>query len=251
MPDEYIGKVKNKPFYANTHPRLWTKKEIEWCQKLREEGYSYSDIAISSGRSEPSVSIKLKRLKKSDGSYNSKHVAEKYEINDRFLSTINPKTVLDLYSGDISFYQKYDIDVITNDINAEFNTDYNMDALKCLCLLYSQDCTFDLIDLDPFGSSSDCFDLAMKMAKKGLIVTYGEIGHRRWKRLDYVRRHYGIETLEEFSIDRLIDETNKIAYRNKKRLVPYEIKNWSNISRVWYLIEDIKIMEQWSEEKCV
>lgn len=91
----------------------------------------------------------------------------------------------------------------------------------------------------------------MKMAKKGLIVTYGEIGHRRWKRLDYVRRHYGIETLEEFSIDRLIDETSEIVYRNKKRLVPYEIKNWSNISRVWYLIEDIKIMEQWSEEKCV
>ena len=249
MPDEYKGATKDKPFYAKTSPRMWTEKEIEWCQDLRAEGYSYSDIAISVGRSEPSVSIKLKRLRKSNGTYNSSHVSEKHAINDNFLSIVKPKTILDLYSGAISCYGNYDADVTTNDINPRFKTDYNMDAYKCLCLLYAHDYAFDLIDLDSFGSSSDCFDLAIKMAKKGLIVTYGEIGHKRWKRLDYVSRHYGIDSLDDFNIYRLIDETNKIANRNKKRLVPYEVKNWNNISRVWYLIEDVKITEQWSDEK--
>ena len=51
---------------------------------------------------------------------------------------------------------------------------------------------FDLIDIDPFGSAYDCFDLSIKIAEKGLIITYGEMGHIRWKRLDYVNRIYNI-----------------------------------------------------------
>ena len=59
---------------------------------------------------------------------------------------------------------------------------------------------FDLIDLDPFGSAYDCFDLAIKMAKKGLCITLGELGHKRWKRLDFVSSHYGIDNIDNLTL---------------------------------------------------
>ena len=99
---------------------------------------------------------------------------------------------------------------------------------------------YDIIDLDPFGSAYDCFDLAIKMAKKGLIITFGELGHKRFKRLDFVRRYYGIETLEDFTTDNLIKHIIKIGERNKKILKPIYVKEWRNISRVYFRIENTK-----------
>ena len=54
-----------------------------------------------------------------------------------------------------------------------------MDALKFCCYEYYCGNQYDLIDIDPFGSVYDCLELAIKMAKKGIIVTYGEYGHKR------------------------------------------------------------------------
>ena len=62
-----------------------------------------------------------------------------------------------------------------------------MDALKFCCYEYYCGNQYDLIDIDPFGSVYDCLQFAIKMAKKGIIVTYGEYGHKRWKRYDTVR----------------------------------------------------------------
>ena len=120
-----------------------------------------------------------------------------------------------------------------------------MDSLKLLCQLYSEDKKFDFIDLDPYGSASDCFDLAIKMANKGIAITFGEIGHKRFKRLDYVRRHYDIHTLDEFTTDNLIKYVQKIGVKNKKNLVVYRKCEWNGISRVWFLMEGLKITEQW------
>ena len=122
---------------------------------------------------------------------------------------------------------------------------YHLDALKLLCKLYCEGKTFDLIDLDPFGSAYDCFDLAIKMAKKGLVITLGELGHKRWKRLDYVERYYGITNLEDFTIDNLINHIQQLGMKNKKRLVVYEKKEWKNIGRVYFKIEPYKITKQW------
>lgn len=131
--------------------------------------------------------------------------------------------------------------IITNDIEKEYYNSYRNDALKTLCLLYYQNEKFDLVDLDPFGSAYDCFDLAIKTAKKGLIITYGELGHKRWKRLDYVERYYNIQTLEDFNLENLIKETQAIGIRNKKKLSPIFTKKWQNIARVYYKIEKYKV----------
>lgn len=245
MPDEFYGDYTKKNAYVKNTPRKWTKDEVDWCSNLSENGFTYEEIAKSTCRDVVSVSIKMKRLKKKDGSYNSKHVMEKYKVNEEYIDFLKPKSILDVYCGVNSVYSSVKANVVTNDINKSIVADYNMDSLKLLCHLYSEDKKFDFIDLDPYGSASDCFDLAIKMANKGMAITFGEIGHKRFKRLDYVRRHYDIHTLDEFTTDNLIKYVQKIGAKNKKNLVVYRKCEWNGISRAWFLMEGLKITEQW------
>lgn len=245
MPEEFKGVTNKNGGYTDSAPRKWTKQEIEFVEMLMSKGYSTKDIAESTDRTLTSVAIKIKRLSKKNNTYNENHVAEKYECNSKFIAEIQPDSVLDLYTGEKNFYNDVVEKVITNDIDARIPATYHDDALKCICRLYSEGKQFDVVDLDPFGSAYDCFDLAVKMAKKGLIITFGEMGHKRWKRLDYVGRYYGIDTLDAFTIDNIIEHVRMIGRRNKKELTPVIVKEWRNVSRVWFKIENIKITEQW------
>lgn len=112
-----------------------------------------------------------------------------------------------------------------------------MDYLSFLCLMYLKDKKFDYIDLDPFGSCFDGLDLAIKMANKGLAVTLGEMGHVRWRRLDFVKYRYDIYSIEDFTSDNLIHKIQKIGRYNHKYLEVYCKKDWNNISRVWFIIK--------------
>lgn len=243
LPDEYKGDYNKGCGYTETVPRKWTDKEIEFLKELKAQGYSNKDIAVSLDRSETSISIKLKRLGKKQDTYNKRHIAEKYELNNAFLDTLKPKTILDLYCGTKSFYKPFN--AVTNDIDEAIPADYHADAFKLICKLYSEGQKFDLIDLDPFGSAYDCFDLAVKMANKGLVITLGELGHKRWKRLDYVGTHYGVKTLDDFTIENLIRHIQGIGERNKKLLTVWQYKEWQNIGRVYFTIDKLKVTKQW------
>jgi hypothetical protein len=243
MPNEYKGKETKNGGYTINAPRAWTQEEIEWVKDLINKGYTNKEIAVSIDRSEVSTSIKIKRLSKKNTTYNRNHIDDKYKTNIEFLERINPKTIIDVYAGQDSIYKGYE--VISNDKNEQFNTDYHLDALEFMCEMYRQHQKADVIDLDPFGSAYDCFDLAIKMAKKGLVITLGELGHKRWKRLDFVSRYYGIKTLDEFNIDNLIEHIKEIGRRNKKELIVLFKKEWQNIGRVWFEIQPLKITEQW------
>lgn len=245
MPEEYKGEIKTNCGYTKSNPRKWNEKEIEWLNKMISDGFSINEIAESMDRTTVSVEIKRKRLAKKDNTYNKKHIIEKYEINEEFIKNNNFKSVLDLYCGEKSFYSGRELNITTNDINNEIQADYHMDAFKLICKLYSENKKYDFIDLDPFGSAYDCFDIAIKMAKKGIAITLGELGHKRWKRLDFVRSHYDIENIDNFTIENIIKYIQKIGYRNKKQLIVYDYKEWQNIGRIWFTIEPLKITEQW------
>lgn len=245
MPESYKGKINKSGGYTKTQPRAWTEEELKWVENMKKEGYTNKEISYSVDRSIDSVAIKIKRVLKDKNTYNKEHILEKYEFNNKFLNTIKPASVLDLYCGENHFYEDKVTNVTSNDNNKNINADYNKDALDCICHLYSEGCMYDMVDLDPFGSAYDCFDLAIKMAKKGIAITFGEIGHKRWKRLDFVSRYYGITKLEDFTINKLIEHVQMIGERNKKKLVPLFTKEWRNIGRVWFTIEPLKITEQW------
>lgn len=247
MPEEYKGKNYKKNKYCKTVPRKWTDKEIDYMRYLLKKGYTTKMISESIGRSEVSVSVKLKRLSKKDNTYNKHHFLEKKCINEKFVNDLQPTSVLDLYcgleTGGGECYKDYN--VTRNDINPDIKADYHKDSFKLLCELYCKDKKYDIIDLDPYGSAYDCFDLSVKMARKGLCVTLGEMGHKRWKRLDFVKRYYNINSLEDFNSDNLINHIIMIGLRNKKNLTVYCKKDWNNISRVWFIVEPVKILEQW------
>lgn len=245
IPDDFIGKYNKSCGYTKTKPRVWTDEEINWVQNLISQGYTNKEIAVSIGRSETSVSIKIKRLSKKQGTYNKKHILEKYELNKEFLSEINPESILDLYCGTKNFYKG--LNVTTNDIDKNIEADYHEDAFKLLCKLYASGNKYDLIDLDPFGSAYDLFDISIKMAKKGLVITLGELGHKRWKRLDYVKTHYDINELDNFTIENIIKYIQKIGERNKKKLEVWDYREWQNTGRVYFKISGIKITEQWGK----
>ena len=214
---------------------------------MKDKGFTNAEIAESMGRTETSISIKLKRIGKKVDTYNEKHREEKYATNREFFNAYQPSTILDAYCGTERWWLTNcpQCAVISNDANKEISATYNLPAEKLVAKLYAEDCSFDLIDLDPFGSAYDCFDLAIRMAKKAIIVTFGEMGHKRWKRLDFVRRYYGIENLSDFATSRLIDEFRRIGWRHKKDCVPIIVKEWPRISRVYFEIRPMKITEQW------
>jgi len=246
LPKEFMGcETKNGGFTKNT-PRKWTKEEVDWALMLKAKGYKTKDIARFIYRGNVSVSIKLKRIGKEDGlTYNQPHRDDKYFHNDLFLKYINPKTVLDLFSGSDSYYSGKVDELYTNDNDEMFVTYYTEKAEKLVCKLFYDNCKFDLIDIDPFGSGYDCFDLSIKMARKGIIMTLGEMGHKRWKRLDFVRSHYGIDNLLDFTSINIVNEIIKIGARNKKKLTPIFLNDYRNISRVYFEISPLKVTEQW------
>ena len=239
LPNQFKGKVRKNGGLTRYDPREWTKREIDWALKLKEKGFTINQIAECLDRDSVGVSIKMKRLKKQDGqSYNEKHRKDKYITNKLFIEKIKPKIILDAYAGKSSYYKDYskknNAKLITNDISEEFSNTYNMEAFKLLCKLYSEDEKFDIIDLDPFGSCYECIDIATKMIKRGIIITFGEYGHKRWKRLDFVQNRYYINNMEEFNVDALIKKTLIIAKGNKTILNPLYITEWTNICRVYF-----------------
>lgn len=241
MPEEYKGDIMKGGGLTKNLPRKWTEKEIEWVKMLQNKGCSNKQISEFIYRDITQVSIKIKRLGKKNKTYNDRHRDDKYETNKKFISKFDIKSVLDVYAGNKSFYTGIIEKVVTNDKEISFNTDFHCDALTLCCMEYAKNNKYDLIDLDPFGSAYDCFDLAIKMARKCIIITLGELGHKRFKRLDFVARHYNIYDLIDFTTDNIIKEIIKIGKRNKKELVPIFIKDWRNISRVYFEIKNIKI----------
>ena len=247
MPEEYKGKELKKTQYVKNNPRKWTNEEIEWCMDLKNKGYTIKEIAKSIDREEISTSIKLKRLSKKDNTYNKGHIIEKYKTNEEYYKYIKPKTILDVFCGEKRFWNNiHNGIVLTNDKDTNIEADYHLDALKFLCKMFYESNKFDIVDLDPYGSCANCLELAIQLAQKGIIITIGEMGHKRFKRLDYVKRFYNIDNLEDFTSDTIIDNIISIGRKYKKELVVYKKCDWKGISRVWFIIKEMKITEQWS-----
>jgi len=247
-PADVIGQIKKAGGYTKTNPREWTDSEIQWIKERKKDGYSNSDIALALGRSQISLQLKLKRLAKSSDNYNLENRPEKYAANFEFLNLIQPSTVLDVYAGN-SWWKSQGVTTTTNDKDTKFDADYHLDALDLLCHLKLEGKKYDIVDLDPYGSAYDQFDLALMLAKKGLIVSFGEWGHKRWKRVDFVKPRYGIENLEGYGQgEAFVLEVQRIAACNKKEAEPVVQIHYANFVRVYFKLTEIKITEQWDEK---
>ena len=252
MPRAFLGSFSSLGGgHVLTVPRKWTKKEHDWVFGLFRKGYSLEQICESTGRSLASIQNKLRRLGKKRNVYNEAHLEEKYDINRKYAGIVNPGSVLDLYCGERSFWKNSGLceKVFSNDADRKIEADCHERAEMLVHRLYYEGMKYDVVDIDPFGSPYDCLDLSIKMARKGIIVTFGELSHKRLKRLDYVRTHYGISNLRDFTAKKMIREVKRIAKRNKKRATLKFVGEWRGIARAWFTLRDVKVTEQWSRMK--
>ena len=224
----YAEIVKERGYLTLTKPKRWTKEEID----LLKSDISTSEIAKILNRTLVSVGIKRKRLKKKLGTgYNSSHINEKYEKNTLFLDIVKPESLVDAFSGEVSFYSGKVKKLLTNDIK------FGGEEAHFFLEKIPNDC-YDIVDLDPFGSCYKCFEKAILIAKKGLVITFGELGHKRFKRLDFVNKIYGIEKLEQFNLKYLEDFIIKLGKKNGKDIkVVLRLEKY-NIGRTWFSIKN-------------
>ena len=244
MPAEFAGAHTAGSGYVKSTPRRWTEQELAWCVNAAEAGYSHAEIAEATGRTEVSVFVKLKRLTKKNDTYNVKQRELKYRANELFLSSVQPKSVLDVYAGN-SWWAQHCGNTVTNDLDTEFDTDFHLSALDLMCQMQVDRKRFDVIDLDPFGSAYECFDLAFRMARKGVVISFGEWGHKRWKRTDFVGPRYGIHSLEDFSHEPFIIEAQRIARLHKKTADVFDVLQYSNFLRIYFTLTPFKETSQW------
>ena len=216
-------------------PRKWTELEVETLSGMLQDGIPIRKIADHLSRTETSVRVKSKRLKLSEGKYNESHREDKYRYNEQFVADIEPRTILDVYAG-TSFYKSLGLEGVTdNDIEPGCSS--QMDAFDFLCANRGQ--SFDLIDLDPYGSAFPCFDLALESATKGLAITFGEYGHKRWRRSDFVKSRYGIRDFEDFTPQPFMDYIVNRGLIFGKTLTPSIIAGFRNILRVYFLVSPV------------
>ena len=239
-----VGEVLGSSGFTRTVPRRWTVSEVEWCLARRAEGWSVERIAGEVGRSVVSVQVKLKRVSKVDGSYNARFRGLKYAANERFLGAVEPGSVLDVFAG-VSWWRNAGVECVTNDVDESFGADFCLDAFDFLCDVWRGGERFDVVDLDPFGSAYECFDFAVRVARKGVVVSFGEWGHRRWKRFDFVGPRYGVECVEDFVVERFVGEFQRVARLHKKRAEVFEVLQYGHFLRVYFVLEGFKELSQW------
>ena len=241
MPEDYKSGVQFFVKFNGTMATKWTKEEEEWCWDLSTQGFTVPEIAYSIGRDITPVSIKMKRLKKKHYSYNDRHREDKYATNDMYveymLEKYNIENVLDVFCGFEMYYNRYEFNVTNNDINKEIKCDYNLNANKLLDLMVKENMKFSIVDLDAFGATITYLEKALDIAEHGLVMTLGELGHRRWKRLDFISKHYSnIKTIEDITVENFVEEIIKIGKLKGKNLKVVYFKDWNNIGRVWFEI---------------
>jgi hypothetical protein len=218
-----------------SEPKKWSNSDIDLLLEKKNNGLSFYEIGKILNRTDYSCNRKYYKLMKKLDSYNNKHRGLKYQYNSLFLNSLDAKTILDAYSGGVSWWKSNtELSVIDNDLNVD-GADFKLDAFDFL--FKNKNKKFDIVDLDPFGSAFECFDLALQIAQKGMIITFGEIVGRRFNRMDFVEHRYNINYIEEFTTETLCKYVVDRGMIYRKILTPIIKAEMTNISRVYFKIE--------------
>ena len=221
-----------------------TEEKIEEAIRLKSEGFSNQHIADKLGVGVTRIKDYLSIKKKKDNVYNLDHLEDKYGLNDDFFNIIKPKSILDTCCGQRKFwadYKKFGCKVVSNDNmhDEKASPDYLM-TLKANQLLEAYKLAgtkFDLVDVDPYGNPADCLEAAVKVAKKGLIITFGEFKRMRYRYKNvgkkYFKEKYGIDmSFDDITINDMADLIIKLS-DNKFKV--WKIGDWRYCDRIYFI----------------
>lgn len=225
------------------------KLDKETALKLFKEGSSMMQIANLQNIMYSDVFNFINQLRKKDYTYlesklNKKEGHKKHQLDKEFVKFLKPTSILDAYAGNSKVYDSSI--TISNDINKEVKTQFHLPADKFLYEMSQQKSSFDLVDLDPFGCCHDCWEMSIRLAGKGIIISYGEVPIWRykckdtfyWKKIlgDYSKYATNIHGLKYA----LISQTIAIGEKYHKLLIPWHISmpHWFWM-RVYYAVKEM------------
>lgn len=143
-------------------------------------------------------------------------------------------TILDAYSGSKPFWTKYEKGrvVLTNDINKDYPAKLHFPAEDLVKVLYEKEYEFDVIDLDPFNTPMKCFDNAIKICNRGLIMTFGDkrgiISNK-----NLAKERYGCRVYDERKI---IQHYIRRAKKFGVKLRVWKFVKWKMTWRVYFKV---------------
>jgi hypothetical protein len=215
--------------------------DIDVIVVLKANGYNTDQIATAASRTSESINNKSKSFSTKTIGSNTAGIKGKYETNDIFLSQIKPKSILDLHAGKHSYYDPYssinNTKLITNDKKYKGHT-YKGDAGKVASLLYGQGESFDIVDIDPFGSAYSCFMSGIQMADKALIITFGDIKNAiQYRNIQTYGPRYSVLEIEELTISKILNEVNRIASICKKVLTIKHHLTTGKMHRIYFEVK--------------
>jgi len=167
----------------------------------------------------------------------------KYDLDRHFVKQVGTRTLIDAYAGNSNRYIRMKIEAMTNDLDTQYETNYHLPADRFLNLLHGSGMTADVVDLDPYDSCWICLPTAVKLANKGLIVTYTDFENWRYKRSKVILSQVGLnpdswKAYREALIYATIDIGETFG---KKRLKPvYLFEPISSYLRVYFTITILK-----------
>ena len=214
--------------------------------ELKEEGFSYKHLSKKYGYSEDLIKSWVTKQKKQTNTYNEDHIDEKYYINSEFFNAVNPESILDLYCGRNRFWATNygsECKVISNDAleDKEAKPDYKMNikADQLLQAYLMVDKHFDLIDIDPYGSPKECIEAGIKLADKGLIITFGDFKNycKRFStdKKNLFKELYGINlSKKEVTIEHVAEYVIKLS---DNKLKVWDIVSWRYCDRIYFIKE--------------
>ncbi len=245
--EEAFGEKVSSNNYAPS--RTWSKEDIDSLIEYKSMGYNDRQIARKLNRTQEAIRGMWRKNKRKVVGSNIPGIEDKPKYNSMFLNDIKPKSIFDGFAGETSFYEEYslikNVTLISNDNDPAYATShtYNEDAELLMAKLFGHKQKYDLVDIDTFGSPFDYIRLGIKLAKKGIIITFGEFYTKQFgENNDHIDRCYNIKSIEDLTIESLIEEVKRMGRQCLKTLnEKYIIHNKHKTNyRVYFEIETYK-----------
>ena len=229
----------------------WDAKKEETAISLRAGGKTYREIGVAMNTTATSVKHKIRRLSQSSNMDKYKHTSEKTEQLLSVSDSINGNAIHILethsgFGGMTEQYQRigdvecYDIDKkrvdYINDLCMDGVTAIKGDSELEIYRLISHKCTYDIVDIDPYGLPSRYFPHAFSLIKDGLMfLTFPMMGVAQINKITI--RHYqafwGIELSDkDVYIEKIRARLEDFAFQHKREIEFLDIRKIDRVFRM-------------------
>ena len=229
----------------------WDTSKEAIAVNLRADGKTYREIGEAMNITATSVKHKIRRLSQSSNMDKYKHTSEKTEQLLAASNCINGNSIHILethsgFGGMTEQYQKigdvecYDIDQKRvdhiNELCMEGVTAIKGDSEQEIYRLISARCTYDIVDIDPYGFPSRYFPHAFSLIKDGIMfLTFPIMGVAQINKITI--RHYqafwGIELSDkDVYIEKIKAKLEDFAFQHKREIDFLDIRKIDRVFRM-------------------